>query len=123
MPSRSSPAAWSGRPPAINAKGGLTSRTTASCSARSSGGTKPRMPTPQGRAPSIRAASSNSVPDLLFAQQCQGEKRKPTVVRDRLGKRRDVADAGHRALENRIARAMIDGQGRALGERTSGGGA
>ena len=44
--------ACDGRPPAISATGGAISRTTSSCSSRSSGGTKPRMPTPHGRSPS-----------------------------------------------------------------------
>ena len=36
---------------------------------------------------------------------------------------RDVADTGHRTLENRITRAVIDGQRRAFGERAGGTGA
>ena len=78
----------------------------------------PRAP---GRA--VAAASRNSVRTSCFAQQRQGEEGKPTVVRDRLGERRDIADAGHRPLEDRVTRAVIDGQGRALGERPSGRGA
>ena len=60
MPSASSGAACDGRPPAMRATGGRASRTTASCSSRSSGGTKPRMPTPHGRSPSASAVSASS---------------------------------------------------------------
>ena len=58
--------------------------------------------------------------DLLLAKQCQGKEGEPSVLRDRLGERRDIADAGHRPLEDRVTRAVIDGQRRALGERPGG---
>ncbi len=60
MPAASSGAACDGRPPAISATGGLMSSKTASCSSRSSAGTKPRMPTPHGRSPSRAAVSATS---------------------------------------------------------------
>ena len=41
-------------------------------------------------------------------------------MRDGLSESRNVADAGHGPLENRITRAVIGGQWRALGERAGG---
>ena len=51
------------------------SRTTASCSARSSGGTKPRMPTPHGRSPSSSRGLAEQRVDLRPAHQREREER------------------------------------------------
>lgn len=61
VPAASSGAAWAGVPPAMIACGGRISATAASCSRRSSGGVKPRSPTPQGRSPSRSAVSASSL--------------------------------------------------------------
>ena len=63
---------------------------------------------------------AQQAPDFCSRSNARARKGSPPSLRDRLGERRDVADAGHRSLEDRITRAVIDGQRRALGERARG---
>ena len=100
-PRRSSALAWSGRPPAINAKG-ASPRGPPQPARRSSGGTKPRIPTPQGRSPRAARRFPQQAQDFLFAKQSKGQEGKRALVCDGLCEGGDVADAGHRTLEDRV---------------------
>ena len=55
--------------------------------------------------------------DLGPAQERQRNKRQPSFTRHRLGKWGHIADAGHRALEDRQAATVSPSQGGVLGER------
>ena len=118
IPSRSSPAAWSGRPPAIRANGGRTSRDGRELLGAELGRDEAEdahAPRPSGelggrlvaaeRGPPARAAAPGpgtaSPPSRATASANAG----------------DVADPRHRALEDRVARAVADGQRRAFGQR------
>ena len=87
MPHASSSRACSGRPPAISAKAGGSRFRAASCSARSSRGAKPRMPAPNGRAPSIAAGVAEQRTDLLGGHQREGQKRQCARLGDGEGER------------------------------------
>ena len=106
MPSSSSTRAWSGRPPAMSANGGRTARTASSCSARSSAGTNPRMPTPQGRAPTSSRVRRSSSSDLRSAQQGERQERQGAGVGDGRRELGPVADPRHRALDDRVLGAV-----------------
>lgn len=111
MPIASSSFAWSGRPPAMIANGGLYLRIPSSCSLRISFGTKPRMPTPQGFLPSLALVSARSWSVSAFRSRAS-EEGQGTAGRDRIRKRGRIADAGHRPLQDRVLRAVGDGERR-----------
>ena len=91
---------------------------TSSCSWRSSSGTKPRMPTPQGVAePAARVSSSSASTSRRRASAPA-----PGTAARRLRRRASanaarVADARHRPLQDRVARAVRLGQRRLRVER------
>ena len=75
MPVSSSDFAWSGRPPAIRANGGLWRLITANCSCLNSCGTKPKTPTPQGLSPSnslVFATSASASSPRMRAKARKG---------------------------------------------------
>ena len=119
MPACSSSLAWAGRPPATIAQAGVISRIASYCAARSSSGTKPSTPTPHGR-PRSAAAAAQHPPGTLAVGQRQRDERQRTVVGDRGGESRLVADPGHRALRDRYAQVQILGQPGALRHRVRG---
>ena len=80
-------AAWSGRPPAISANGGRASAIASSCSRRSSGGTNPRMPTPQGRPAEPFGRLVEQRADVVPAHQGERQEGKRPAVGNRLGER------------------------------------
>ena len=81
------------------------------------GGTKPRMPTPQGRSPSSVAVLASSDVGLGPAHQGEREERQRPALGHRGGELGAVADPRHRPLHDRIARAVRLRQRPALGER------
>ena len=67
---------------------------------------------PAGR-PSGRSSARTSAPRSM----ARARNGKPAVARHGLGERGDVADARHRALDDRVARAQLDRHRRSLGQR------
>ena len=93
-------------------------RTTASCSARSSGGHEAEDAHAPGPSRELPGGVSQAALGLrLRASSARARNGKPPPSRDRLGEPGDVADARHRALEDRVARAVGDGQRRAFRQR------
>ncbi len=119
MPSASSACAWSGRPPAMSANGGRTARTASSCSARSSAGTKPRMPTPHGRSPTSWRVSGQQLRHLGPPQERERQERQRARVGDGGGELRAVAHAGHGPLDDRVHRAVQGGDPGPRGQRVA----
>ena len=72
------------------------------------------MPTPQARPASRSAAALEQRPDLGPAHQGQRQKGKATPLGHRQGERHVVADAGHRTLHDRVARAVRQRPGASL---------
>ncbi len=118
MPSRSSSAAWSGRPPAIERE----RRLDFAHRGELFGSQLRRNEAQDADSPGPSAEQFRRVVQepshLLLAKQRQGKERKRTVLRNRLGKPGDVADASHRSLQDRVTRAVVNGQGRTLGKRS-----
>ena len=86
--------------------------TTASCSSRSSAGTKPRMPTPHGKRRAVAWSLCQKSPHLRTTHQRQRQKWQATVLRHGVCESSLVAHARHGPLKDWILSTVRNGQRR-----------